>query len=166
MIFRKSGLWYATSDALHRQYRLTDGGEGIAQRCACSLPRLSLAPPELRVNGSYACRLLACCLTGAWSNLRDDDDINTVSRSRNTSHLATGDNHGHVSLYRYPCTAERVSRLAYTYTSLYPNPIFQPSSGPCLSHFSLMPTFLSALHSYVLLPFDLPTPYSRLWRLG
>ena len=48
--------------------------------------------------------------TGAWSNLREGDDINTVSRSQSGGHLSTGDNRGNVSLYRHPCTAERVYR--------------------------------------------------------
>jgi len=45
---------------------------------------------------------------GAWSNLREGDDINTMSRSQNEAYLATGDNHGNISVYRHPCTAERV----------------------------------------------------------
>jgi len=50
-----------------------------------------------------------CGGTGAWSNLREGDDINSVSRSQSGAHLSTGDNRGIVSLYRSPCTAERVS---------------------------------------------------------
>jgi len=53
---------------------------------------------------------------GAWSNLREGDDINTASRSLNAALLATGDNRGNVSLYRYPCTAERVSVYIVSYS--------------------------------------------------
>jgi len=52
--------------------------------------------------------------TGAWSTLREGEDINTASRSQNAAYLATGDNRGNVCLYRYPCTAERVQDTCFS----------------------------------------------------
>ena len=48
-------------------------------------------------------------LLGAWSNLTEGEDINVTHRGGHGNLLAVGDNQGTIKLYKYPCTADRVS---------------------------------------------------------
>ena len=46
--------------------------------------------------------------SGAWSNLSEGEDINTVARSHQKDLLAVGDNQGVLRLFQHPCTSEQV----------------------------------------------------------
>ena len=45
---------------------------------------------------------------GAWSNLNEGEDINTISTSHFKDLLAVGDNQGILRLFQHPCTNEEV----------------------------------------------------------
>ena len=47
-------------------------------------------------------------LVGIWPDGADGTDVNSVDRSRKKQLLATGDDFGTVSLYRYPCNSDKV----------------------------------------------------------
>ena len=48
-------------------------------------------------------------ISGAWSTLREGEDINTAHVGSVSNHLAVGDNKGSVRLFRYPCSKDQVS---------------------------------------------------------
>lgn len=57
--------------------------------------------------------------SGAWSNLKAGQEISSLTRSNASNLLAVGHNSGLLSLYRFPCTAERVSTAFSHQTTLY-----------------------------------------------
>ncbi|XP_070560903.1 echinoderm microtubule-associated protein-like 1 isoform X3 [Ptychodera flava] len=65
---------------------------------------------------SQSC-ILGYSLLGVWSSKDVGTDINTVERSQHNDMVVAGDNHGFISIFRYPCTslkAESHDNKAYS----------------------------------------------------
>lgn len=52
---------------------------------------------------------------GVWPENADGSDVNTVSRSSDTTLLASGDDWGKVKLYSYPTAQPKVEKLFFVF---------------------------------------------------
>jgi len=76
--------------------------------------RLGSAPTDVKWS-NWTCKL-GWCVRGIWANVSDGTDINTVNITgpdQKNRLVATGDDFGRVSIYRYPCIVEKPAAKVY-----------------------------------------------------